>query len=303
MDRSCVPHLRCDHFFIMMANIPRSLRRCLLRSAFGWRRPSVARGLRRGTDEMWNVMVALLCIALAGCAPQGYHYGTWSVTDPAQAFRLQPNDACRAPEMTSVGALQWLNSRMGQAGGPPRTVVAIQNLRGASFQSGASISCHCTIVMADGLTQTGTLSFSDPGGSAPLQVSWLSDADRDKPAAWQVAIQDRCHDEPGNYSLCVNNRTKQHIQCLLLQQDALGTMSTLQGAMKSFHATPEQVVAGDIAGINEWHPTTGPYWEPAPNPISYSDRKRILDWAVAMANSTNPREFADAVLNRCLSEQ
>jgi hypothetical protein len=38
----------------------------------------------------WAVMAAAAVIS--GCAPSGYHYGTWSLTDPGQAFRLSPNN-------------------------------------------------------------------------------------------------------------------------------------------------------------------------------------------------------------------
>lgn len=37
-------------------------------------------------------LTVAVSLALGGCAPPGHHYGTWSLTDPGQAFALYPNE-------------------------------------------------------------------------------------------------------------------------------------------------------------------------------------------------------------------
>jgi len=134
--------------------------------------------------EAGIVFVVAVLASLCSCAPPGYHYGSWNVTDPTAAFSLQPNDPCQRPEVRSLGAVSWLNSRVGQAGGPPRHVLAIESLSGSGY--GNSLTCHAVLTFDDGTTQPGVLSITDPGGSAPLSVYWRADANT-QPAAFTLA--------------------------------------------------------------------------------------------------------------------
>jgi hypothetical protein len=99
-------------------------------------------------------------------------------------------DPCMRPEMTSAGAISYLNARLGKTDGPRSPVAAIQGLRAVpntSIAGGSSVTCHGTLIMTDGTTEAGILSVTDPGGATPLEVSWESDARRVRPDPPQVA--------------------------------------------------------------------------------------------------------------------
>jgi hypothetical protein len=95
------------------------------------------------------------------------------------------------PEMNSPGAISYLNARVGKTDGPWSRVAAIQGLRSVPntpIGGSSSVTCHGTLIMTDGTTDAGSLSVTDPGGAAPLEVSWESDADRARPDASQPQV-------------------------------------------------------------------------------------------------------------------
>lgn len=249
--------------------------------------------------RLWAVLGLLLAVSSAACAPAGYQYGAWSVTDPGQAFRLQPRDGCQRPELTSAGALQWINSHIGEPHGPPGRVVAIQSLSGAPYaDESSSISCHGSIVLADGSTEAGTLQFSDPGGSGSLGVAWQSDAERDKPEQWMVDLQNACRNTRGNYGMCVSNGQIRHGDCTTLRVTAYSTMVSLDASMASTHATAEQIAEANYGGASSWRPMLGS----EPNPVSYADARLIFQMAVAQAGTTDPEVFSQNIMNMCMQQ-
>lgn len=134
------------------------------------------------------IFCALTILICCGCAP-GYHYETGS-------FTPIPNDACMKPEMSSAGAISLLNARLGQTGGPPGRVVAIEGLRSVGDAcpgpETTSLTCHGTLIMEGGRSETGVFSVTDPGSNYPIQVSWESDAIRtNRQAAADAAQHDR----------------------------------------------------------------------------------------------------------------
>jgi len=118
-------------------------------------------------------------------------YGSTTALAIASALSIaqahaQQIDPCMRPEMNSRGAISYLNARVDKTDGPRSRVVGIQGLRSVPnplIGGGSSVTCHGTLIMTDGTTETGILSVTDPGGAAPLEVSWVSDADRARPAA------------------------------------------------------------------------------------------------------------------------
>jgi hypothetical protein len=102
------------------------------------------------------------------------------VRRPIAAFTPQPNDACQRKEMSSPGMLSYLNAKIGQPYGPSARVVGIQSLQGYPAATGSYLTCQGTIVLESGAQESGTLSVQDPGGNAPVQVSWESEAAKAK---------------------------------------------------------------------------------------------------------------------------
>jgi hypothetical protein len=124
-------------------------------------------------------------------------YGSTTVLTIASALSIaqahaQQIDPCMRPEMNSRGSISYLNARVGKIDGPRSRVVAIQALRSVPntpIGGGSSVTCHGTLIMTDGATEAGILSVTDPGGAAPLEVSWESDADRARPEASQPRVE------------------------------------------------------------------------------------------------------------------
>lgn len=119
---------------------------------------------------------------LAGCsAPRGYHYEVGGLTPV-------PNDRCMYPQIRSAGAISYLNANVGKPGGPPGPVVTIENPRTPQgmIESPENLTCHATIIFRGGSRQSGDISFYNPGGNAPLDVSWVSDS--------QMAEERRAHE-------------------------------------------------------------------------------------------------------------
>lgn len=126
-------------------------------------------GLRRGGYGR-NVAFAAALLA-AGCAPPGYRYETGSFTPHAI-------DACARPETIS-GLKGWLNAKAGLPGDPAARVVEIENMvsagPGPDEGQGNSLTCRATLVLATGKRETGVVTAIDPGGAAPLAVTWRRD--------------------------------------------------------------------------------------------------------------------------------
>lgn len=129
----------------------------------------------------WGMFKRLLAIsiyaALGSCAPSGYHY---------EGFTQVPNDPCWTKELQSPGAIATLNNSIADGSGLPSQVAAITNLRSANHGSLAdygfrfttnagSVLCHATLTFANGSTESGVVSFNDPGAYARVQVKWVSD--------------------------------------------------------------------------------------------------------------------------------
>lgn len=123
--------------------------------------------------------VFLLLLTLDGCAPAGYHY-------EAGSFTPTPNDPCWRPEVTSPGAVTWLNSTIGHPNGVPSRVIAISNavsadriqLSGLGYRfpsEAGAVVCHAVLTFTDSSRESGVVSLYDPGRYAPLQVEWVPD--------------------------------------------------------------------------------------------------------------------------------
>ena len=110
------------------------------------------------------MVLGLVC--LPGCAAPGYHFNTGE-------FHQTPNDPCQRQEVRSAGAVNWLNMKVGAPDGPPKRVVSIQSPSGSGY--GGTLTCRAFLVFEDGTTRAGQLTVIDPGGAAPLSVSWTSD--------------------------------------------------------------------------------------------------------------------------------
>ena len=123
--------------------------------------------------------VLLFCSVITGCAQPGYHYDAGSFT-PA------PNDPCMRKEMTTPGAVSWLNGTVGRPHGVPVQVESISDLASADpiqlssiglrFNSnGGSVLCHATLTFTNRGSESGVVSMNSPGAYAPVQVEWMSD--------------------------------------------------------------------------------------------------------------------------------
>jgi hypothetical protein len=126
-------------------------------------------------------IASVLSIAQVSCAENPL---------PALLRSGPPVDPCMRREMTSPGAISYLNARLGNTDGPRSPVAAIQGLRAVPntpIGGGSTVACYGTLVMTDGTTDAGILSVTDPGGATPLEVSWESDASRVRPDPPQVA--------------------------------------------------------------------------------------------------------------------
>lgn len=159
-------------------------------------------------QEMRTVIVVLAALsALISCAPPGYKYEQWS-------FVPRAIDACARPE-TSTGLMGYLNRKIGVSDGPKARVISIQGLvlSGELNEGhGAELSCHGTLILENGQTQTGLVSARDPGGYAPLEVRWYPD-----PTELQKLDATRQPQEQKLQSDSVNTRSGQ----VLIEQDAV----------------------------------------------------------------------------------
>jgi len=112
-------------------------------------------------------------------APAGYHYEYGSCTPT-------PNDACMRAELTTPGALQNVNASVGRPNGVASKVSSMHDLRSVDFgalnywgirpaNDGNAMSCHATMDYENGRSESGIVSFVDPGQYAQIRVSWIPD--------------------------------------------------------------------------------------------------------------------------------
>jgi hypothetical protein len=123
-------------------------------------------------------MLLIGTIAIAGCAPPGYHY---------DGLAVAPNDPCWLPEFRAPPAIAWVNTTLGRPNGVPYRVASISNLNQASVSSLASVGmhfipggsrsslCHVELTFVSGKSDSGVLSIFYPGEYADLQIEWVSD--------------------------------------------------------------------------------------------------------------------------------
>jgi hypothetical protein len=129
--------------------------------------------------------------------------------------------------MRSVGAISWLNGSVGRAKGIPYRVVSNSDLESvdvdllssiglSSPSGGESLICHETLKFVNGSSESGLISFYDPGGSAPMQVEWMSDtevasrrAEADRIQHQEQAQRDAREQVPANCSSAHNEMLTQ----------------------------------------------------------------------------------------------
>ena len=90
---------------------------------------------------------------------------------------------CGDPVMRSPGAISYLNSKVGQPDGPPRRVVAIEEVQQDRVFGGFSgnvLQCHETLIFRAGMKQSGVVTFTMSSPKAPLNVTWLADRSADQ---------------------------------------------------------------------------------------------------------------------------
>lgn len=130
----------------------------------------------------WLIFFMTTLSFCTGCAAPGYHY------EAGDFFHQTPNDVCKRPQISSTGAVSWLNTSIGKSNGVPTTVAKIENPESADRLTLASIGlrfptnqasvlCHAILVFYDQRSESGVISVSDFGKYAPLDVEWISDFD------------------------------------------------------------------------------------------------------------------------------
>lgn len=90
---------------------------------------------------------------------------------------------CGSPVMRGPGAMSYLNSKVGQPDGPPRRVVAIEEVQQDRVFGGFSgnvLQCHETLIFGAGIKQSGVVTFTMSSSKAPLNVTWLPDRSADQ---------------------------------------------------------------------------------------------------------------------------
>jgi hypothetical protein len=128
--------------------------------------------------DLKRLILLIPLLLPSSCAPTGYHYGTWSVTNPSQAFELHPNDACRDQRLVSSGALQTMNASVGKPNGFPKTVTSVDSISSTGygpplgFDAGppASIQCYEAVAFSDGSHESGAVDMTDQTDG--VAVTW-----------------------------------------------------------------------------------------------------------------------------------
>ncbi|MHB1758451.1 MAG: hypothetical protein ACYCT9_13280 [Leptospirillum sp.] len=135
-----------------------------------------------------KVVLLALSLFVTGCvAPAGYYH------PDGHPFTLVALDPCQRPELTSGNVIRELNSTKGKLDGVPHTIIGIQDshmidpadwTRILIFNKSSTLSdvpdyshqlnCHANLVFANHTIEGGVFTLTDPGGNAPLLVSWIS---------------------------------------------------------------------------------------------------------------------------------
>jgi hypothetical protein len=98
------------------------------------------------------------------------------------SYKPHERDACKRPEV-SARVLSEFNSMVGTPGYQKRQIVSIEGLISPGpidEGKGNSLICHGSLVLDGGAKESGTVNIFDPGGAAPLSISWESDYDAEK---------------------------------------------------------------------------------------------------------------------------
>jgi hypothetical protein len=237
--------------------------------------------------KIWLVAAVALTTATPAENAQsgGWHFGSWS-EGPIAAFTPQPNDACQRKEMSSPGMLTYLNAEIGQPYGPSARVVRIQGLHGYPGATGGYLSCQGTIVLESGAQEIGTLSVQDPGGNAPVQVNWESEAAKAKrlDSPEKGAITKFCATAtPRGCALYVRKISG----CRPLASTAYSVLAT-QRLWRSKGSSPEEAAQLSIDAIASGNVSASP-----------RDLAVIVKRAQGTNGTTPLQEFSEQILNEC----
>lgn len=198
---------------------------------------------------------------LSSCAPAGYHYGTWSATNPGQAFQLQPNDACQDHRLISPGALQNMNASVGKLEGFPKPVTSVDAISSngygppLGFDSGppASVQCYETVTFNDGSQQTGMVDIiNETGGLAimwtpqPPPITPQQSAKETLAAEQFEADTQECTDETNEKMSALSNRS--------LEAQANGTSFNAQAYIRG---TEQASMNCQQAASQQYHRVVG----------------------------------------------
>ena len=107
-----------------------------------------------------QVVAVLFFTALYGCAaPLGPPYGD------DDFLRINPDDQCRLSFVNKPDVLAWLNTSIGKPSGVSEEVIEIRNSSYVQLKIPhpllSSLSCHSTLVFANGNTASGVFAFID----------------------------------------------------------------------------------------------------------------------------------------------
>lgn len=139
-------------------------------------------------------VAVLFFTALSGCAAPGYHYVSTGTT---KGFEAIPDNPCELSFVNKPVILSWLNSSIGKPNGVSEKVISIRDSsdvdRDVLWGSySKSMTCHGTLVFANGNTASGFFAYSTENGifayAAPstifaysnpgtIIVTWTSDAE------------------------------------------------------------------------------------------------------------------------------
>lgn len=160
-------------------------------------------------------------------------------------------------------------------------MTAIEELTGGGLSDG-SISCHGTLELEGGVREAGTLIVTDPGESAPLQVSWESDEAKarrpkapDPAAPVLAAIHKYCATAT---SLVCSLYSDKAAKCVGYAADGYGILLYEREAQQKMGATPQQ--AAELAAMHN-------------SPTLASKAQRV-------PAATSPRSFYEELMNDCL---
>jgi hypothetical protein len=110
------------------------------------------------------LILTAAALSLSACTPSGYMYDTGSFVPRASG------NECAKPEVTA-GLLEGLRKTPGHERSDFRDISTIQN------RPFSGLSCHGTLVTADGVMVPGTVSMGQDTAGRP-QAAWISDADQ-----------------------------------------------------------------------------------------------------------------------------